>query len=580
MRLSLAVPQTAAMSSRRSTRNNAAAAEAARSPGRKRKRGAAATAARSKAASRNSKRTSTTAAAAESEEEPDKEQDGGSDGEDDEEESEDEGELILSREGSTPVLTYSLSGRVHYRGAVAPQETESDGEADGAEEQKTKQKPKSRAGGAARSKKARNTAASAASPPRPMEPHGLGEVFFPARSGGGSLRGTFTHGEMLSGLATFTSGDGSRIVGNYTDGVLCGHVDEYDDHGSRVFEGQYADAQRHGPGTLTLPDGGKLVGEFNAGVFEGNQNEYRYPPIPSLGAQASLRGEWRQGEMIRARFYLGGQPADGAPADDAADAEDAEVKSKSKAKGKKVASSSAAAASSSSASIAQPIYYQFDESTSTRISSSPLLADPYESLVVFVAPSSVPNSGEGLFAAVDLPADTVVSFYNGTRDKGYKSERRRWSENSNTISLIDDDPDQGDVDIDVAECWATTDKYCASLGHKCNHIFDLARRNAKYDMCLHPRFGLIKSIRTTRAVPKGEELFVDYGYTMSLDSKGKVKGKAGPSWYREAFEAEQKRNPIASPPAPTAAAAASSSAPAAADAPKPTANARSKRARR
>ena len=107
--------------------------------------------------------------------------------------------MVLSHDESTPVLTDALS--VHYRGPVAPQETASDDEADGAEEQE--QKTKSR--GAARSKKARNSAASAAPPPRPMEPHGLGEVFFPARSGGGSLRGTFSHGEMLSGTGRASS---------------------------------------------------------------------------------------------------------------------------------------------------------------------------------------------------------------------------------------------------------------------------------------------------------------------------------------------------------------------------------------
>lgn len=296
-----------------------------------------------------------------------------------------------------------------------------------------------------------------------------------------------------SGVATYTGADSSRIVGRYiAGGVLDGEVVEYDDDGVEVFRGMYRDSERHGPGTVTLPDGGQLVGEFVHGVFHGDANKYLYPRV--LDEEASLRGRWHEGQLERAQFYLGEKLVD------------------------------------------PEVSYSFDESTATRISSHPLLPDPYEQRCVYVAPSTTPNSGEGLFALRDLPGNTVVTWYSGTRDKGYKAERRKWSENSNTISLIDDDPDGHDIDIDVADAWSLTTAYCASLAHKCNHDFEPAKQNAKYDMALHPRFGLIKSIRTTRPVPKDEELFVDYGYTLKLDPKsGLAKGKAGPDWYRAAF---------------------------------------------
>jgi histone-lysine N-methyltransferase SETD7 len=324
--------------------------------------------------------------------------------------------------------------------------------------------------------------------------HGAGEMFFPD---GSSLKGTFVDDE-IRGLATYTGGDSSRVVGCYVDGgVLEGEVVEYADDGVEVFRGAYVDSQRHGLGTVTLPDGGKLVGQFVHGVFEGKANKYIYPP--ALEEEASLRGCWVGGAMERAQFYLGEK-------------------------------------------LMEPsVAYTFDESTATCISRHPLLPDPFEQRCVYVKASSTPESGEGLFALRDLPSNTVVTWYSGTRDKGYKAERRKWSENSNTISLIDDDPNAPDVDIDVAEEWSHTARYCASLAHKCNHSFDPLHQNAKYDMALHPRFGLIKSIRTLRPVSKDEELFVDYGYSLKIDPKtGDVKGSSGPEWYRKAYAQHQE----------------------------------------
>lgn len=46
--------------------------------------------------------------------------------------------------------------------------------------------------------------------------------------------------------------------------------------------------------------------------------------------------------------------------------------------------------------------YKFDESTKTQISSSPLLPDPYENEMVFVAPSTIQGAGLGLFSKYEL----------------------------------------------------------------------------------------------------------------------------------------------------------------------------------
>jgi hypothetical protein len=45
--------------------------------------------------------------------------------------------------------------------------------------------------------------------------------------------------------------------------------------------------------------------------------------------------------------------------------------------------------------------------------SNALLPDPYEAIYVYVAQSTLPNAGLGLFARVSLPCNFVASFYAG-----------------------------------------------------------------------------------------------------------------------------------------------------------------------
>ncbi len=51
------------------------------------------------------------------------------------------------------------------------------------------------------------------------------------------------------------------------------------------------------------------------------------------------------------------------------------------------------------------MYYSYDESDKKHLSEDPLLPDPYEQQYVYVATSTLPNSGEGLFAKRDLAKD-------------------------------------------------------------------------------------------------------------------------------------------------------------------------------
>ena len=71
----------------------------------------------------------------------------------------------------------------------------------------------------------------------------------------------------------------------------------------------------------------------------------------------------------------------------------------------------------------------------------------------------------------------------------------------------------------------STVHYCASLGHKVNH--SSTRCNSKYDTFDHPRFGLIKCIRTLQPVKKDEEFLVTYDYEHGED------GQDVPEWYKK-----------------------------------------------
>jgi len=318
--------------------------------------------------------------------------------------------------------------------------------------------------------------------------HGRGGWLF---HDGSSLQGDWRD-DNLHGHGSYTFPDGRFVEGSYVGGALHGRVREFTASAALFFDGYYENNLRHGSGKLFLPDGGVYEGEWVRGEFTSDNNRYVYPP--ALTVVCSLRGRWFRGRMISARFYYGEE-----------------------ARGNRTFSS--------------------DPATFKRISRDPLLADPFEQLCCFVHRSSLnasahsagagthpmDDAGEGLFAKVDLPAGVVVSFYNGLRQRGSRTERNPWRLNTNAIAL----DEEKDIDIDVPPSCSDPAVYCASLGHKANHSFEPVRRTAKYDVCYHPRFGLIKCIRTVVAVRAGEELLVDYGY--------KIGPNSGPAWFRRGY---------------------------------------------
>lgn len=68
----------------------------------------------------------------------------------------------------------------------------------------------------------------------------------------------------------------------------------------------------------------------------------------------------------------------------------------------------------------------------------------------------------GLFAKIDIPPNTVVSFYNGTRNPDLTKDKE-WYQNKNAIQLDDV------TVIDVPVPHDSTDNYTASLGTPLAH---------------------------------------------------------------------------------------------------------------
>ena len=75
-----------------------------------------------------------------------------------------------------------------------------------------------------------------------------------------------------------------------------------------------------------------------------------------------------------------------------------------------------------------------------------------------------------------------------------------------------------------------SNNYKGTLGHKANNNFVPFINSALDDIDLH-RFGQMKTIRATRDISKGEEIFYDYGYNPYADETKKYA-----PWYIKQFK--------------------------------------------
>ncbi|XP_071743458.1 histone-lysine N-methyltransferase SETD7 isoform X5 [Lepeophtheirus salmonis] len=161
---------------------------------------------------------------------------------------------------------------------------------------------------------------------------------------------------------------------------------------------------------------------------------------------------------------------------------------------------------------------KYDPSTGNKISSNPLLTDPFEDDNVYILPSSIGElAGEGLYAKKLIPSGSLVCLFNGIRKTKYglvkriKPSDEEWSDYRLTLDKS--------TDLDVPLTSISLESYKATLGHKACHCFE--KKNAKFENLFHPRFGEIMSILATKDILPNEEVFVNYNYNLSYS----------PDWY-------------------------------------------------
>ena len=197
--------------------------------------------------------------------------------------------------------------------------------------------------------------------------------------------------------------------------------------------------------------------------------------------------------------------------------------------------------------------------------------DPLDNRYVYLARSDRhPIAGEGSRAKVDVPPLTFYSTYNGFMwDKALaEKHNKRIDEELEAKNATErHHPDKlaswmyrcvqiyGDIGIlsiaikrakiffprhSIRQCGITldlpgkygdTDFYRASLGHKTNHEFD---PNSVFVHLDSPRYGIIIALATKgKAVKKGEEFSVAYGYHLGVDLP----------WYQEEYKKFAREHP-------------------------------------
>lgn len=231
------------------------------------------------------------------------------------------------------------------------------------------------------------------------------------------------HDGTLEGSVTLRYADGTVLQCTYVDGELddVAMIRELDAQGRVTFEGVLVDDETKIGTQYDYRACSRTVGRHVNDELSDDDGIYFYPD------GSSLRGKFLDGLAVNTRFF--------APSS---------------------SSSTTTTTTASSSTV-----YKSDVSTSTtHIGDTPLRRDPYESATVFVAASSERGGGEGLFARHALPAHTVVAYYSGVRLTHKAEKARDWRLNSNSISLNDTHV------IDVPAPFDSTDRYCASLGHK------------------------------------------------------------------------------------------------------------------
>ena len=188
--------------------------------------------------------------------------------------------------------------------------------------------------------------------------------------------------------------------------------------------------------------------------------------------------------------------------------------------------------------------FHYNLSTWNYIGDMPLVRDPYETLTVRLDISSVPNSGQGLYAARNISKDEVVAFYNGIRYYGLKESKKYQDFCMNKTEGKDENERRHKCakykihtcyggTIDISPWLDDMDIYNATLAQKVNHKFP-PFINSKFVNVEHPRFGHTVGLAATKDIMEGQEIFVNYGYNVNENTDINF------PWFRPQWEKHQE----------------------------------------
>ena len=294
--------------------------------------------------------------------------------------------------------------------------------------------------------------------------------------------------DKLNGKAKLIYEDDTWLEGYFKDGVLHGFARYFDAKGRLTFVGNHKNGKPVGVCWKVIKHGGAVVGRVDKnGELTGLRVAYIFPDYKTAFVGGFSDGILEGAQVARLKAVI----------------EDRGVKVPM---------------------FTEPTGPNYDREISTfdKVSSNPMLRDPYESEHVDVKGSKVGGAGEGLFSKKKVEPGSVLAFYNGIKLRpktAAKQDVCDWNINAYKIF----DPSRKNGTVDIPTDLRDLSNYCATLAHKTNHSFV---PNAEFVTYNHPRFGLIPCLTSTHDIEAGEEIFVHYGYELA----------GCPDWYEELWQ--------------------------------------------
>ena len=146
-----------------------------------------------------------------------------------------------------------------------------------------------------------------------------------------------------------------------------------------------------------------------------------------------------------------------------------------------------------------------------------------ESISVYVDISRITNAGEGLFAKTKIMEGSLVSIFNGVRERTHIRTLKATEKWSDYRVYLDNN-----INIDIPDYYIPCTRYSSTLGHKACHSFS---PNSRFSQVFHPRWGKVVCLVAYRDIARHEEITVCYGYKMEI----------APRWYSDLWMKHLRR---------------------------------------